>query len=116
VLIQGDGSPIERVMVASDLAITKSSYALMRELDALGIPSIALRPGCNWADEVYAQHMPTVTPLNLRTLSPDILAQAIESVLTKPLESTAFELSDFADGAAQAAQAIAKFLPQNESV
>jgi len=115
VVIKGTDWQIDRLMVASDLALTKSSYTTMCELDTLGIPSIALLHGHNPIDEIYAKRFPTVVPLELRTLSPEALSQTMESLLrTLPLVTSPCspECHDLPSGAVQAAQVIVQFLSQ----
>lgn len=46
---------LDRLMVAADLAITKGTYNIGRELVALGVPSISLSHGYNPIDDLFAR-------------------------------------------------------------
>lgn len=109
IVVKGTEWEIDRLMVASDLAITKGSYTAMCELDYLGIPSIALLHGHNLIDEIYAKYFPTVVPLKLLTLSPNILYQTMESLLRTP-PTYPPEHHSLRNGSMHAAQAIVHFI------
>lgn len=102
---------IDRLMVATDLGITKSSYTTVLELDALGIPSIALLHGHNPVDETYAKRRKNVTPLDLNSLSPETLAQTIENLLrhTPHAPDTSY-INNLVEGRKRAAQFIKEFM------
>jgi hypothetical protein len=48
---------IDRLMVASDLAITKGSRTSVFEAASLGVPSISISAGVNWPDDVAMEHV-----------------------------------------------------------
>lgn len=48
---------IDRLMVASDLVITKGSRTSVFEAASLGIPSISISAGVNWPDDVAMEHV-----------------------------------------------------------
>jgi hypothetical protein len=52
---------IDRLMVASDVAITKANRKTVLELESLGIPSVALSAGLNPIDDVRARSCRGVT-------------------------------------------------------
>ena len=63
---------IDRLMAASDLAITKGTYNTNLELAALGVPSIALVkkfPFQNQLDEIFLKRNPRTVILNAKDLS-----------------------------------------------
>lgn len=66
---------IDRLMVASDVVVTKSNRMTLHELHALGIPSIALSHGTNWPDDVVAHRISSNLLLDARALDARQLAQ-----------------------------------------
>jgi UDP-N-acetylglucosamine:LPS N-acetylglucosamine transferase len=72
---------IDRLMVASDVVITKGTRTTLGELHALGVPSISLSQGSNWPDDVAAAKTPTNKFLSIRGLSPKALAENIELMM-----------------------------------
>jgi UDP-N-acetylglucosamine:LPS N-acetylglucosamine transferase len=72
---------IDRLMVASDVAITKANYTTMKELAALGVPSISLSPGINPIDDLYARRIETNIALDAREATVDQVIDAIQSHL-----------------------------------
>ncbi|MCS7264886.1 MAG: hypothetical protein NZ805_08655 [Armatimonadetes bacterium] len=110
VLVKKSDWQIDRLMVATDLAITKANYTTVLELDALGVPSIALLHGHNPIDEIYAKQRKTVTPLDLYSLSAEALAQTVESILRCPLPPDPSRINALTKGAERAAQFIKEFM------
>jgi UDP-N-acetylglucosamine:LPS N-acetylglucosamine transferase len=72
---------IDRLMVASDLAITKGKRGTLRELYSLGIPSISISHGLNPFDDVLIERFHTNTALDARTLTHKMLATSILEAL-----------------------------------
>lgn len=70
---------VERLMVAADVAVTKSSRKTMMELEALGIPAVHISLGHNPTDEVRAaavQGHRLMTGVTGKALAREILALA----------------------------------------
>ncbi len=102
---------IDRLMVASNLAITKANRVTLRELAALGIPSISISHGHNRIDDVLIERIPTNMPLDARTANPRMLTAAMLEVIreaegnpvTEPLPTS----PPGSEGAMRAAQRLA---------
>ena len=78
-------SPIERLMVASDLVITKANRGTSIDLARLGIPSISLSHGLNAVDEAVLPRLHTNLALNVRGIDAAFLAREIERIAAAPL-------------------------------
>jgi len=97
---------LDRMMVASDLLITKANRTTVFEAAAIGLPSISISNQDNWPDDVAVADVHSNTALSKGSLDPETLSQIIqERILTKP--KPAVELSR---GVANAAQLIAEEL------
>jgi UDP-N-acetylglucosamine:LPS N-acetylglucosamine transferase len=72
---------LDRLMVGSDVAITKATYNIGRELSVLGIPAIALSHGQNFIDDLYSRTFPNNTFLWAREIDSHMLAGHIEAAL-----------------------------------
>ncbi len=72
---------MDRLMAASDIAITKANRITLKELAALGIPSISISQGRNPIDDVLIERIPTNTTLDARTVTPRMLAASIAESL-----------------------------------
>jgi hypothetical protein len=76
---------LDRLMVASDVAITRGTYNIGKELMALGIPSIALSHGHNFIDDMYSRCFPSNTFLWAQETTCSALARRIEELLHRGL-------------------------------
>lgn len=76
---------LDRLMVAADLAITKGTYNIGRELVALGVPSISLSHGYNSIDDLFARTFPVNKFLWAQQTTPLDLARCISESLTQGL-------------------------------
>jgi predicted glycosyltransferase len=114
VLIKESDWQIDRLMVATDLAITKANYTTVLELDTLGVPSIGLLNGHNPVDEFYTRQRPSVIPLELSSLSVGMLTQRMISLLTSsfPIDKEDFDPTVRAIGTVRAAERIASYLSE----
>jgi UDP-N-acetylglucosamine:LPS N-acetylglucosamine transferase len=72
---------IDRLMVASDLAITKSTRTTVRELASLGIRTLSISHGLNPVDTDCIAALPSNRTLDIS----DLTARAIEKRLRDPL-------------------------------
>lgn len=78
-----DLSPIERLMVASDLVITKANRGTTIDLASLGIPSISLSFGLNPIDEAVVPRIPSNVALQAGGLDGAFLAGVMADVLAR---------------------------------
>lgn len=100
---------LDRLMVAADLAITKGTYNIGRELVALGVPSISLSHGYNYIDDLFARTFPTNKFLWAKQTTPADLARSISAALDEGL-CTPDERLLSGTGAEQAAACLATLL------
>jgi UDP-N-acetylglucosamine:LPS N-acetylglucosamine transferase len=103
-------SPIERVMVASDLVITKANRGTTIELSRLGIPSISLSHGINPIDEMIIPRIHGNLALNMKAVDGAFLVETMRDLLEAGAPPAAQIRPD--RGAATAAAEIARFLAQ----
>ena len=75
---------IERLMSATDVAITKANRKSVFELQHLGIRTIAIAFGRNAADEIAVRALSTVPVLMKDELSSNTLLQAIQHLRASP--------------------------------
>jgi len=83
VLLERFDCRVERWMVASDLAILKGTNTSLRELEALGVPSVSLY-GLNPNDDAYTERAWGTVPCPLAGLTSDRLAQLLHDLLASP--------------------------------
>jgi hypothetical protein len=105
-------APIERLMVASDVVITKANRGTTIDLASLGIPSISLSYGLNPIDEVIAPQIRTNLALQARGIDSAFLGSTLERLLVRAERGPALEPDpEYAEssGAHAAAEAIAAF-------
>jgi len=94
VLLKEAEPQIDRVMVASDLAITKGTYSLTKELAHLGIPSISLSYGLEPLDERFAESLSTNKALKARTTDANGLAECMNEMLGSSCSKSAFQVAE----------------------
>jgi UDP-N-acetylglucosamine:LPS N-acetylglucosamine transferase len=75
--------PIEQLMVASDLIITKANRITIMEASKLGIPTISLSHGFNRIDDIIVSHVTTNMPLRVKGITSEYLAKCMEVVLER---------------------------------
>jgi len=66
---------IDRLMVASDLVITKANRMTVCEAAFFGVPSISISAGANWPDDVAIARIPSNSALRAGGLNAAALAQ-----------------------------------------
>ena len=76
-------SPVEQVMVASDLVITKANRGTSIDLARLGVPSISLSYGLNPIDELVVARLHTNLALDARAVDPSFLAEAMTRMVER---------------------------------
>jgi hypothetical protein len=82
VMVWKQHSPIEELMVASDLVITKANRGTTIDLARLGVPSVSLSHGLNPIDETLVPRIPSNTALDARGVSPRFLARVLVAALS----------------------------------
>lgn len=98
---------IERVMVASDVVITKGTCNILQELNWLGIPSISLSHGTNWVDDVLANHISSNVPLSVSRVTAGGLAERIAEQFSKSREGQWPPSKPVTNGAGKAVERLA---------
>lgn len=99
---------IDRLMVASNVLITKGSRASAFEAASYGLPAISLSSGANWADDVALLRIPSNLVLNLPDVTPALLRDAIaERIAQGWVEESALPRWD---GMSRAAELIANHI------
>jgi UDP-N-acetylglucosamine:LPS N-acetylglucosamine transferase len=73
---------IDRLMVASDLLITKANRLTVYEAASLGLPSISISTGANWPDDVGVGAVESNIAIVLETLTSSTLADIIRRTAT----------------------------------
>lgn len=79
--VQPDDWAIDRLMVASDVVITKSNRQTHLELESLGVPSISISHRSNPIDDRRVAQIAGNTVLNAETLTPAVLARTMLRVI-----------------------------------
>ena len=105
-------SPIEQLMVASDLVITKANRGTIVELAHLGIPSLSLSYRLNPIDEIIVPRIRTNHALDVRGVDAPFLSSVINRLLHNPASLVSTTPSPLypAGGAAKAATELARFI------
>ncbi len=71
--------PIEKLMVACDLVITKGNRGTIMEASSLGIPSISISHGLNPVEDYIVPRIASNLPLRVKGLTSDFLTSCIEN-------------------------------------
>ena len=95
-----DLSPIERLMVASDLVITKTNRGTTIDLASLGIPSISLSFGLNPIDEAVVPRIHSNVALQAGGLDGAFLAGVMADVLARARAGAFAPSQDYRPGGA----------------
>lgn len=77
ILVLKEDWSIDRLIVASDLVVTKANRLTVFEAASLGAPSLSLSTGVNWPDDVAVAQISSNTLLDPSKLTPDELANII---------------------------------------
>src|ERR1035438_8260313 len=75
ILVLKEDWAIDRLMVASDLVITKGNRTTVCEAASLGVPSISISVGVNWPDDVAIARVRSNSALHARDVDAAALAQ-----------------------------------------
>jgi UDP-N-acetylglucosamine:LPS N-acetylglucosamine transferase len=105
-------APIERLMVASDLVVTKANRGTTIDAASLGVRSLSLSHGLNPIDETIIPRIPSNTALNAKGIDAVFLGGVLtrllseEACVSRPLPDERYR----AGGAGRAAAALADFI------
>ncbi len=81
IIVKKEDWQMDRLMVAGDLAITKTNRKSIKELASLGVPSISLSYGLNKIDDTVANEIPTNLVLPAASIDGQRLARHISEIL-----------------------------------
>ena len=106
-------SEFDRMMTASDLAITKGNRNIVLELAAMGVPVISVSHGLNLIDDLRTAALPNNRTVPYADLHPAGLAQMMREMIAK---GTAGEIQpvQFLDGATLAAGRLADLMQRGK--
>jgi UDP-N-acetylglucosamine:LPS N-acetylglucosamine transferase len=102
VMVMKECSPIEKLMVASDLVITKANRGTTIDLASLGVPSLSLSFGLNPIDETIIPRIHSNLALNARGIDVPYLAQVMAGILRPEHRSSVHPSREYAPGGAVA--------------
>lgn len=91
VLVLRQSDEIDRLMVASDVAITKSNRKTVFELQHFGIPTIAVTFGLNPGDDIAVAALSNVVRIHGAGLTGAALGRVISELLSSPRTPSACE-------------------------
>ena len=81
ILVLKEDWAIDRLMAASDLAITKGNRTTVSEAASLGLPTITISAGANWPDDVAVARIRSNTALRLGGVkAPDLARLMVERI------------------------------------
>jgi hypothetical protein len=79
--------PIERLLAAADVVITKGTRGVTLDAEAIGVRSISLSPGQNPVDDVLVPRMHSNLALNGRAVDGEILLHYLEQAADTPFST-----------------------------
>lgn len=106
-------SPIEELMVASDVVVTKANRGTTLELSALGVPSVSLSYRLNPVDEALVGRIHTNVALHAGSIDGPFLADVLGRAAATGRATAAPQGPPPATGAAAAAAEIAAFVDEH---
>jgi hypothetical protein len=75
--------PIEQLLVAADVIITKGTRGITLDASALGVPSISLSHGFNPIDDLLVPRIRSNIALNARAVDGDVLLNYLQMVMSR---------------------------------
>lgn len=84
VVVFGHCSPIERLMVASDLVLTKGDRQTTLELASLGVPSISTSYAVNPIDDLLVPRIRSNAALHAKAIDSAVLSRCISEAVFAP--------------------------------
>jgi hypothetical protein len=102
-------SDFDRIMAASDLAVTKGNRNIVLELAAMGVPAISVSHGLNFIDDIRTAPLPNNRTVSYADLDAAQLARLMREMIAK---GAAGEIQPvlFQDGARLAAERLANWI------
>jgi UDP-N-acetylglucosamine:LPS N-acetylglucosamine transferase len=76
--------PIERLLVAADVVVTKGTRGITLDASAVGVPTISLSPGQNPVDDVLVPRMRSNIALNAKAVDGEVLLHYLELLALTP--------------------------------
>jgi UDP-N-acetylglucosamine:LPS N-acetylglucosamine transferase len=108
--------PIEKLMVASNLVITKANRGTTLELEFLGVRSISLSHGLNPIDEAITARIRSNLALSANGIDVSFLSEAVRQAVVEEHETVPAPSSALGNGGATAAaMELARFVEQHPS-
>ena len=108
VIVNVEDEPFDRLMVASDLAITKGNRNIVLELAALEIPSITLSHGLNRMDDFRTSRLETNITMQAADIDSHVLLERMNEILSSPVAAGMDGKPAFQNGVAGVAQRLAE--------
>lgn len=83
VLVIPEHSPIEQLMVASDVVVTKANRGTTLDAASLGVPTVSLSYGLNPVDDAIVCRIPTNTALHAKGVDPAFLSEVLANAVSR---------------------------------
>jgi hypothetical protein len=109
VIVKENEEPFDRLMVASDLAITKGNRNIVMELAVLGVPTISITHHLNRIDDFRTPQIDTNTTVPCEDLRAATLCELIQENLAAGSRRSN-DFGDWKDGRSDVAQRLAEIL------
>jgi UDP-N-acetylglucosamine:LPS N-acetylglucosamine transferase len=84
IVVRKEEWQMDRLMVASDVAITKATRQTAMELAALGVPSISLSHGLNRIDDIRVARIASNTAFQVKEVDAGVIAATITTMMKAP--------------------------------
>lgn len=82
ITLLAEAAQVDRIIVASDVVITKANRLSTLEAASLGVPTISLSFGANWPDDVAVSQLPSNVVLDASTVTPaDVSHEILSSII-----------------------------------
>lgn len=82
--------PIEKLIAAADVVITRGTRGITFDAAAVGVPSISLSNGNNPIDDAVVARISSNTALNLKAIDPEIMAAYIMAAKPRRYDGAAY--------------------------
>jgi len=106
--VHAEDEPFDRLMAASDIAITKGNRNIVLELAALGIPSISISHGLNRMDDIRTPQVETNITLQSGDVDSQLLHRRMHELLSSSVAAQAGRNPAFENGVAGVARRLAE--------
>lgn len=106
--------PVERVLSAADLIVTRGTRGITYDAAAVGVPSISISPGSNPIDDILVPRIKSNTALNQAAITGEGLASYINSLRLAPRRADPLPVTDAPAIVAREIDALAKRSPESK--